>query len=54
MKSGAKTNLKSEISKVEMKRRRAIKRIITKTMRRDEKAFLKQLMMFDRVLKFEV
>jgi len=42
------------ISKVEMRRRRAIKRAAAKAARREERDFLKRLMRAGRVIKFEV
>lgn len=47
-------NENTEITKTEMKRRRAIKRAISKSIRRDEREFLKRLMKWDRAIKFEV
>ena len=47
-------NENPEITTAEMKLRRAIKRAISKGMRREEREFLKRLMTFDYEVKFEV
>lgn len=44
----------AEVSKVEMKKRRALKRIYTKANRRDEKAYIKRLMTFGHAMKYSV